>query len=390
MPDRPVLVPHVSPAYAEMCVGNHHLALLKDGTQAFPAMLLAIAQARSTICLETYILRGDHTSQTFADALAERALAGVEVNLLYDYWGSSVSTSLLETLRSAGVRTLCFHPLRFSGHRREIVGKLARRDHRKSLIIDSRVAFTGGINISDDYAPPELGGAGWRDTHLDTHLRLEGPAALELEYFFLRTWRRGGGAPINETRYGGDGRRPDPRVTIISSDIRRGRHNIREAYRAAITSAQRRIDITNAYFLPTIRLVRALTDAARRGVAVRIMVAGTTDVPAVLYASRSIYDILHNAGVRLFEWRGRVLHAKTAVIDGRWATVGSSNLDAQSLRKNLEANAIVRDEGFAAALEAMFEEDLASCVEILPQHLEQRPLWDRAASWGAYLLRDWL
>lgn len=373
-------------AFSEMAVGAHRLALLKDGGQAFSAMLAAIAEARRTICLETYILRGDRTGWRFARALIERARVGVEVNLLYDAWGSSVPSGMIEALHRAGVRTLAFHPLRFGGRRRELFGRLTRRDHKKSLIVDSSVAFTGGINISDDYAPVEDGGAGWRDTHL----RIEGPAALELEYFFLTTWRRGGGLPVDEPRYGGDGRRPDGRVTVITSDLRRGRLSIREAYQEAIASATKSIYITSAYFLPSLRFIHDLADAARRGVDVRVMIGRTTDVRAVLYASRSIYEVLLAAGVRMFEWEGRVLHAKTAVIDGSWSTVGSSNLDNQSLRYNLEANAIVKSERFAAALEAMFRQDLAHCDEICPVRWQKRPLRTRAVCWGAYLLRDWL
>ena len=379
-------MPGTWPPFAEMEVGTHHLALLKDGGQTFSAMLAAIAEATKTICLETYILRGDRTGKRFAEALAERASAGVEVNLLYDAWGSSVPASMVEALQRAGVRTLAFHPLRFAGRRRELIGRLTRRDHKKSLIVDSRVAFTGGINISDDYAAVEEGGAGWRDTHL----RLEGPAALELEYFFLTTWRRGGGAPVDAFRYGGQNRRPDPHVLVITSDLHRGRLGIREAYREAIAAAKQRIFISNAYFLPTLRFLRGLADAARRGVDVRVMVAGTTDVPAVLHASRSLYEILLDAGVRMFEWQGRVLHAKTAVIDGSWSTVGSSNLDHQSLRYNLEANAIVRSARFGAAMEEMFQQDLESCEEVLPDRWRARGRLARAASWGAYLLREWL
>ena len=157
------------------------------------------------------------------------------------------------------------------------------------------------------------------------------------------------------------------------------------------SSARReRIWITNAYFLPSLGFLRALANAASRGVDVRIMVAGTTDVSAVLYASRSIYDRLLAAGARLFEWRGRVLHAKTAVIDGHWCTVGSSNLDQQSLRMNLEVNAFVEDRAFAAAMEAMFREDLEHCEEVTRAHQEKRSPIERAASWAAYLLRDWL
>jgi cardiolipin synthase A/B len=379
-PDSPVERPAV---FAEMQVGAHRLAVLRDGRQAYPAMLAAIAGARRTICLETYILRGDRTGRRFAAALAERAAAGVEVNLLYDDWGSSVSSSFIDDLRRAGVRPLAFHPIELSSP----IAKIARRNHRKALIVDGGVAFTGGLNISDDYAPSEEGGAGWRDTHL----RLEGPAAAELEYFFLRSWWRSGGPPIDEQRYGRGERRPDPAVQIIGNDLPRRRRRMRETYRSVIERARQRVLITTAYFLPPLRLVHALTRAADRGVDVQIIVAGTTDVPAVLLASRTIYGHLLEAGVRMFEWRGnQVLHAKTAVVDRVWSTIGSTNLDSQSLRMNLEANAVITHPGFAAVMEAMFADDLAQCHEITAAHWAKRAWWERAASWTAYLARDWL
>ncbi|EYF02694.1 phospholipase D-like domain-containing protein [Chondromyces apiculatus] len=365
-----------------MSVGAHRLALLRDGEQAFPVMLDAIARARETICLETYILRSDRTGMRFAEALAERAAAGVEVNLLYDAWGSSVTTSYLADLRAAGVRTLEFHPFAVNTP----FAKFLRRDHRKMLVVDSHVGVTGGMNIADDYAAVTEGGGGWRDTQM----LLEGPAVAELQYLFLRTWRRSGGAPLDERRYGYDGRRPDPKVRIVGNGLPRRKRWVRDEYRHAFDRAKRRIWITNAYFLPPLRMIRALGDASRRGVDVRIMVAGTTDVPAVLFASRAFYGHLLKAGAKLYEWRGRVLHAKTAVIDGRWSTVGSSNLDAQSLRKNLEVNCFVEDEGFAASMERMFQDDITHCAQITEQLWKQRSLVERAATWAAFLAREWL
>lgn len=374
------------PPFADLTVGAHRLALLEDGAQAYPAMLEAIASARSTICLETYILVADHVGRSFADALAERARAGVEVSLLYDDWGSSVTTAYLESLTCAGVRVLAYHPLRFLGPGRVVFGRLTHRDHRKILVIDGRVGFTGGLNLADAYAASPDGGQGWRDTHL----RIEGPAVAELEALFRRTWRRAGGAPIHLDRYAAETHLADSRVLVLSSDRRRGRARIREAYRAAIRHARERIWITNAYFIPGPRFIASLLAAAGRGVDVRVIVGGTTDVKMVLYATRSLYDALLAGGVRMFEWDGRVLHAKTAVVDGRWATVGSSNLDALSLRWNLEVNAVVRDEAFAAALERMFLEDLGSCREISPVRWGHRAAVLRAVSWGAQLLREWL
>ncbi|HEY0840858.1 MAG TPA: phospholipase D-like domain-containing protein, partial [Vulgatibacter sp.] len=216
--------------YADLVVGAHRLALLRDGEQAFPAMLEAIRGARSTICLETYILRSDRTGERFAEALLERAAAGVEVNVIYDAWGSRVSSAYLRKLASGGVRTLAYHPIVFDGRLTRMLNRLVRRDHRKMLVVDHSVGFTGGLNIADDYAPTAEGGGGWRDTHL----RLEGPAVLELLGYFLHNWRRQGGAPLDERRYVHEGRRPDPRVRILGNGPRRDRKFVRDAYLRAI------------------------------------------------------------------------------------------------------------------------------------------------------------
>ena len=172
----PVSLLPVRPAYVDLPVGQHHVSLLKDGHEAFPAMLAAISVAKSTVCLETYILRSDTTGQRFAAVLMESARAGVEVNVIYDGWGSSVSRAYLDALHEAGVRTLEFHPIHFRGAFGKVLAKLRRRNHRKSLIVDGTVAFTGGANIADDYASVEDGGKNWRDTCM----RFEGPSALEL------------------------------------------------------------------------------------------------------------------------------------------------------------------------------------------------------------------
>ena len=367
-------------------VGAHRITLLKDGPEAFPAMLAAIAEAKKSVCLETYILRDDRTGQSFADALRERASTGVEVNLLYDDWGSSVSDGFIERLRAGGVRVLCFRPVRIFSGNVGSVAKLSRRDHRKMLVIDGRVVITGGINLSHDNASPYEGGSGWRDTNV----RLDGPVAAEFQYFFLRTWRKEGGATLDEPRYQLEGRRPDPAVRIAASNLRGRGLSIREEYRNAILRAKHRIWITNCYFIPTPRLLRALAAAARRGVDVQIMVAGTTDVLAVRMASRALYGRLLSAGVRMFEWQGRVLHAKTAVIDGHWCTIGSSNLDHWSLQVSLEANVIIENRSFASAVEAMFTDDLTHCEEFTSVHWTRRSSWERAASWAAHMFREWL
>ncbi|MBK8254212.1 MAG: cardiolipin synthase ClsB [Polyangiaceae bacterium] len=369
-----------------MNVGYHHLSILRDGGQAFAAMIEAISKAQHSICLETYILRDDHTGARFGEALIERSRKGVEVNVLYDAWGSSVSVEYLAWLNKAGVRTMAFHPVELSGAFDKTVAKLTLRNHRKLLIVDGYVAFTGGLNISDDYAAVEDHGVGWRDTHI----RIIGPTVPELLSFFLTTWKTSGGPPIRAISMPKPVHDPDAKVRVAASHLRRGRRTVRHAYGDAFRQAKSHIFITNAYFLPTVRLLQSLRHAAQRGVDVRVMVAGTTDVAAVLHASRAIYGLLLKSGVRLFEWEGRVLHAKTATIDRHWSTIGSSNLDRQSLRFNLEVNVIVEDAPFASAMETMFFEDLISCREITLDNWEKRSIFERGASWAAYLARDWL
>jgi len=372
--------------YADLVVGAHRIALLKDGEQAFPAMLQAIRDARSSICLETYILRSDRTGERFADALIERAKEGVEVNVLYDAWGSRVSTPFLRRLHDGGVRTLAYHPFAFDGRIGRMLNRLVRRDHRKMLVVDRRVGFTGGLNIADDYASVADGGGGWRDTHI----RLEGPAVLELLAYFLSVWRKQRGAALDEARYANEGRRPDPKVRVLGNGPRRDRKFVRDAYLRAIDQARRRILITNAYFIPTARMMRALKGAARRGVAVELLLAGTTDLPAARYAAHTFYGALLQAGVRIFEWYGRVLHSKTAVVDGKWGTVGSTNLDTLSFRTNLEINTVFEDEGLAWVMERMFDEDLEQCVEVHLEEWQRRPWHHRLVSWVASRFRRWL
>ena len=373
--------------YAETKVGPNRVALLKDGFQAYPAMLSAIEAARSTICLETYILMDDELGSRFLGALMERARAGVEVLLMFDSWGSEVSDATLKELRAAKVKLLVFRPWRYLGSLSLALSKVSRRNHRKSLTVDGTVGFTGGLNISNDYAAVVDGGAGWRDTHL----RIEGPDAQALEKLFLTTWAHDKGPKFDAGRFSRPRFAGCEKIRVVGNDFALDRKGIRRAYEDAFARAKARICVTNAYFLPPAKLVSALVAAARRGVKVKIILAATTDVKLVLYAARGLYPRLIKNGIEVFEWaNGRVLHAKTAVVDGTWATVGSSNLDPMSLRQNLEVNAIVTEPAFAEALERMFVEDLAHCEAITLSDVKQYGLVQRLLSWAAYRLRHWL
>ncbi|MBM4776947.1 MAG: cardiolipin synthase ClsB [Archangiaceae bacterium] len=372
--------------YAEVLLGPNRVSLLRDGYQAYPAMLSAIEAAQSTITLETYILRDDGTGKRFIAALCERAKAGVEVLLLFDAWGSSVSDESLDVMKQAGVKVHAFLPLRFASGLKKVVSRLLRRNHRKSLVVDGEVGFTGGLNVTDEYAAVADGGEGWRDTHL----RIEGSGALQLETLFLTTWRRQKGPRFDEKRF------VRPRVAacaafnVVGNDFALHQKAIRKAYVDAIGRAKNTIFLTQAYFLPPGKLLKTMYKAVRRGVRVALIVAATTDVKLVLWGARGLYPKLLKNGVEIYEWQGRVLHAKTAVVDGTWATVGSSNLDSLSLRQNLEVNAVVVDADFGRAMESLFLDDLAHCERITHETVKGYGLIRRMLSWFAFQLRHWL
>ncbi len=371
-------------AWCSERIADDRVWILKDGEQTYPAMLRAIEGAQHTIVLETYILKDDDTGHRFAAALEARARAGVEVSVMYDAWGSSVPPEFAEQLTEAGVRLVAFRPVRLFGPAATVWAHLRRRNHRKSLVVDSHIGFLGGINISDDYDSEEHGGRGWRDTHL----RVEGPAAAQLEKLFLETWSSHRGAPMKPR----PARHPvGPHgVTIIGNHFAKGRKDIRKAYVSAFVAAKTEINLTQAYFLPPARVMRALFRARRRGVRVRVILAAATDVKLVLFAARGLYRQLLRAGVEVYEWKHRILHAKTAVVDTQWVTVGSSNLDALSLRRNLEVNAVMSDARLGASMVALFEDDLTHCTRITEEALAQRSWLDRVLSWCAYRFRHWL
>lgn len=385
-PPAPAVAGDTRAPWAEVTIGPNRVALLKDGHQAFPAMLDAIARAQRTISFETYILRDDTTGSRFLDALIERARAGVEVLLMYDHWGSEVSESSTGRLAEAGVKVHVFRPVRFTGSLSRLFAKLMRRNHRKSLVVDGMVGFTGGLNISDDYASVEDGGKGWRDTHV----RITGPAAQELERLFLETWRKNRGERFDETRFVRPRHPGTPRLRVVGNDFAADRKGIRRAYVEAFNRARSHVFLTHAYFLPPAKILKALIRAAHRGARIAVILAAETDVKPVLWAARGLYAKLIRAGVEVYEWKGRVLHAKTATVDGRWATVGSSNLDPLSLRQNLEVNALVTDESFARAAEAMFTQDLTHCTRVTMEHVRGYGLFMRFVSWLAFRLRHWM
>lgn len=359
---------------------GNRVELLPDGGRFFAAMEAAIAEAQHYVLVETYILRADKTGWRIARALAARANAGVEVALSYDGFGSlGLDHELLRFFAINGIRTLEFAPLSLSAD----ALPWNRRNHRKTLVVDGAVALVGGLNIADDYAAVEDGGRGWRDTGC----AVRGPAVAQLEGLFRETWARLGGATL----------RTEPRVLepyadghparFVGNFARRGRADIRRAMLSAITRAQRSIRLTNAYFTPDGRFLRALVRAARRGVQVEIIVAGATDVKLVLLVSRGLYGYLMGHGVHIYEWHERILHAKTSVIDGEWVSIGSANLNQRSFALDLEANVTVVSPELGAQMDQMFEADRARSRAIDPAVWRQRPAWARLVEWFFGLFR---
>ncbi len=364
---------------------GNHVRLLCDGGETFPAMLAAIAGARQSIHLETYIFEDDRTGRRFADALIERAGAGVAVRIIYDAIGSfGMADAFADRLRAAGVQLIEYHPVapwraRFN---------LSRRDHRKILVVDDELGFTGGLNISDDYAALDDGGAGWHDLHCE----LRGPVVIDLARLFRRTWLAEGGAPYRTPEHP---REDEPRpgtiaARVVDNSKRRRRGAIRRAYLTAIGAAQRTIWLENAYFLPDLGMRRALAQAVLRGVEVVVIVPGRNDVRLVKYAGLYVYPRMTARGIKILSWRGPMMHAKMASIDGVWTCIGSYNFDARSLRYNLEVVAEVIDDQVGAASARQFAADRAQADAIDRAAWQRLAWWQQALAWLAYRIRGWL
>jgi len=368
---------------AEFLPGNR-LTLLDSGKEYFPALLAAIEAASTEIYLESYIFADDEIGHEVAGALARAARRGVQVNVTVDGWGArNFSINFLPMLTDAGVRAMFYRPEigRFHIKRHRL-----RRLHRKLVVIDARLAFVGGINIiSDDNAPPEL------RPHYDYAVRVEGPALKHIHHAVRRMWetvswanfkRRFRVAPSATPYCAPVGRQT---AAFLIRDNIRHRNDILHAYLDAIDNATDEILIANAYFLPGLRFGRALYAAARRGVRITVLLQGKTDHHLLHYATQTLYATALNAGIRIFEYEKSFMHAKVAVIDGEWATVGSSNIDPFSLLLAKEANLVVRDRGFGNELRSSLKQAIAAGArELLPADIARQPWHSRLLRWLAY------
>ena len=368
---------------AEYLPGNR-LTLLNSGTDYFPALLAAIAGAQIEIYLESYIFADDEIGHEVASALCEASERGVQVNVTVDGFGArNFADDFLPMLTSAGVRALFYRPeiSRFHLKRHRL-----RRLHRKLAVIDARIAFVGGINIVDDNnAPAEM------RPRYDYAVCLEGPAIAQVHRAVRRMWeivawanfkRRFRLAPVASPCCAVAGLQT---AAFLIRDNIRHRNDILYAYLDAIDGAQHEILIANAYFLPGVRFGRALYAAARRGVRITVLLQGKSDHPVLRYATQTLYAEAMRAGIRIFEYEKSFMHAKVAVVDGVWATVGSSNIDPFSLLLAKEANLAVRDRHFAGQLQDSLHAAMADGArEVAPADVSSQPWHVRLSRWLAY------
>ncbi len=375
-----------------LVIGNK-VMLLADGQATYAAMLAAIQKAKDHINLETYVFEAGETGQTFAQLLLQKQAEGVQVNLIYDSVGClNVPPSFFQRLREGGIRALEFNPLKPLRRTRDSL--FTQRDHRKILIVDGEIAFTGGVNISDVYSEGSSSGyfgGSAREPWRDTHVQIRGPAVAEFQKLFLETWSRQNGPKLPQRNYfptlkneGND------LVCVVGSTPGQENRITYLMYVSAITHSENTVHLTSSYFVPDDETVEALTDAAKRGVDVKIILPGSSDIGFVFYAGRSYYTRLLKSGVKLYERRGAVLHAKTGVIDGVWSTVGSTNLDLWSFLRNDEVNTVILGQDFTLEMEAMFTKDLGDSKQIHLEEWKKRGLSERVKEWFTRLFRYWL
>jgi cardiolipin synthase A/B len=389
-----------------LVVGNK-VELLVDGTTTYKAMFEAIENAKDHINMETYIIEDDEIGRHFAALLIAKQRSGVQVNLIYDSVGSFYTPKeFFVPLKESGINVLEYNPVNPLLVRKG--WQVNQRDHRKLLIVDGQVAFVGGINISSVYSSGSFG-SGSREKHKpniasakekqpwrDTHLRLAGPVVIEFQKLFTATWNQQKGEPLAPKNYFPEpasfeaGNKGNEVVRALGSSPEDPYCQIYVTLLSAINSAETQVSLTNAYFVPDPQLLAALKEAVQRGVDVRLLLPDKTDSNMVFYASRSFYDELLSANVKIYERQDALLHAKTALIDGVWSTIGSTNLDWRSFTSNQEINAVILGQDFGAQMQAMFEKDLKSSKQIKLEGWRKRSLVARikeraARFWARFL-----
>lgn len=390
------LVSAVRSYSSEPLTAGNRVGVLIDGPQTFTSIEASLKAARHHIHLETFIFGAGDVGTRFGELLAQKRKEGVEVRVLYDSVGSmETPAGFFDGLRQQGIEVREFRPM--NPVKTPAIWNIHNRDHRKIIVVDGQVGFTGGINIDSTYSSastsrpgPKRGiEDGWRDTHV----RIQGPAVKQLQTLFLKSWAEAGD-PV-ATPEGGD-YFPTPRpagdalVTIVANDSETDDRSLYGTYLAAFTHASSRLWITHAYFAPNEALLTAMTDAAQRGVDVRLIVPAFTDSKLVLKATQSTYTRLLKAGVHIYELKDALLHAKSVVIDGAVSIVGSANLDMRSFLHNDEANAIVVSRDFGRHMEEVFTRDQRASKPVELARWNKRSVWQRLKEFTVNLFGYWL
>jgi cardiolipin synthase A/B len=356
--------------FGNTMVGGNRAEILDNGDAIFPAMTQAIHDAKATVDLESYIFKNDHAGAIVAEALIDAARRGIEVRVLVDGTGSSRSGPLLDRLRKAGVQAYVYHPIRLWS-----LYKIGRRTHRKILVVDGTISFTGGFCIADHWLGDARNPKEWRDTMV----RATGPVSAQMQAIFSEDWTYTTGEILAGDKFFPP-IAPAGKIEAQAIKIAHGDSSslAKMLYYVAIQSAEKSIHIRNAYFVPDAQIREALVRAAKRGVDVKIMIPGRhIDMPFVRMASRIHYGELLTGGVRVLEYNRTMMHNKDAVIDGIFSTIGSINFDGRSLRENAEESLAFYDRDFAARLEATFAEDEKHCREVSYQSWKKRGVAQR-------------
>jgi cardiolipin synthase len=361
---------------------GNKIELLNNGDEFYPPMLAAIQEAQVSITIEAYIYWAGEIGLEFAAALAERAAAGVKVKILLDAIGSSsIGSEILDILENGGCQVAWYNPIHWY-----TIGRFNNRTHRKSLIIDGCIAFTGGAGIADHWRGSARGPEEWRDMQI----RLEGPAVAPLQTGFAHNWQQTTDELLTgETYYPNIEPSGPLSVQTLLSSPETGASSVRTMYYLSIVCARESIYIANPYFVPDPVAIEILIDAKRRGVDVRIMVSGIrNDAWVARQNSVRLFGRLLKAGIEIQEYNRTMLHHKTMVVDGLWVTIGTANFDNRSFAHNEESNVCFLDRDLAERLHAIFHEDLGACDRVSSRNWNRRGIWARIQEFWASLLQE--
>ena len=371
--------------YQSRFIECNNVQILYKGRESFDAIFRSIEQASLFVCLQFYIFRNDETGAELARILKKKAQEGIKIYILYDHFGSlGTPRKFWNELRNSGISIRASRPFKWSSPFHYV-----QRDHRKLIIVDGALAFTGGLNIANEYRGFHIRlKMGWRDTGI----LLKGPIASALFHEFHKTWMTWRGEPITFSGLPETAPFHEPPsaclpVIPIFASSSRGRRRMRKLLYYSIHNSRTSIILTTAYFTPSRRMIDSLEEAVRRGVTVSLLIPGKSDVPAASYAGRAFFSRLLRAGIRIFAYQGEVLHAKSYVFDGCWSIVGSANLDFLSLRRNDEGNVGILNGEFGRMMTGVFREDTEHAREITMDDWAKRPFSERAKEWFFALFR---